>query len=67
MTNTIPYNTVPQPTPYNVGVFLLNFSNRNDGMSLGEAFCSDFDLLNSSISKGCNATALKNIVKYLDN
>lgn len=61
----IKYSVVPQPNAFNIGVFLLNFSARNDGMSLGEAFCSDFDILNTAISRSCNVTALREIMKYV--
>jgi hypothetical protein len=39
------YKVIPEPTKYNVGVFLLNFHARQDGLSLRDAFEQDFDLM----------------------
>lgn len=63
MIDTINYKMKPDTTRYNIGVFLLTFHTRSDGLSLGEAFCQDFDLMDTTISKACNVTALQNITR----
>lgn len=64
MLTSISYKAVPQTTAYNIAVFLLGYSSREDGLSLGEAFCQDFDIIpDIHLLRGCNATALKMIAR----
>lgn len=64
MLSSIPYRAVPETTPFNVAAFLLNYNDRKDELSIGEAFCKDFDTTpDIHLLKGCNATAFRMIVE----
>ncbi len=42
---SIPYIVVPAPSKYNLAIFLMHFTARQDRLNMKEAFQHDFDIL----------------------